>query len=160
MLQPGETIFCVSIWYFGGGIVNICCAMNVVLQWMLDFLRFNRAFASETVLHNVLLTSALHIAAICLGLCFGGGGGGGCCRLEHISKYFTVDFFKALMRTVLNRKCANTCSDFTLISLIISLWDWNSAYTSWWINRALDSQTYPSGKFFMVYHFESWLQGG
>lgn len=58
----------------GGGIVNICCAMNVVLQWMLDFLRFNHAFASETVLHNVLLTSALHIAAICLELCFGVGG--------------------------------------------------------------------------------------
>ena len=59
---------------FLGGILNICCAMNIVLQWMLNLLRFNSAFASETVLCNVLLTSALHIAALCLGLCFGFGG--------------------------------------------------------------------------------------
>lgn len=38
-------------------------------------LEINCAFASETVLCNVLPTSALHIAAICLGLCFVSGGG-------------------------------------------------------------------------------------
>ena len=62
------------MWYFLGA-YSTFTAMNIVLQWMLALLRFNRAFASETVLCNVLLTSALHIAAICLGLCFGFRGG-------------------------------------------------------------------------------------
>lgn len=57
------------------------------------------------------------------------------------------------MSTVLNKSCANTCSDYVLISCILSLWDWNSAYTLWWINWAFNSQTCPSGKFFMVCHF-------
>lgn len=57
--------------YFLGGTRNICHAMNIVLQWMLDLWRCNCAFVSERVLCNVSLTSAFHIAAICLGLCFG-----------------------------------------------------------------------------------------
>lgn len=54
---------------FLGGTRNIHCAVNIVLQWMLDLLTCNCAFALETGLCNVSLLP--FIAAICLGLCFG-----------------------------------------------------------------------------------------
>lgn len=75
---------------FLGDILSIRYAMNIVLQWMLELLRFNCALASEQCcamccfpLPYILQPYVLDCVLVLEGVC----------SLEHISKYFTEVFF-------------------------------------------------------------------